>query len=478
MDTYNNKDFYLDFSKSLFSKNLVDNYSEKFKSALNELKALEKGEKVNKDEDRMVGHYWLRNSEISPNKDISSSITEEIEKIKNFSKDKYTSCIWVGIGGSGLGPRLLHDAFSSSKSKIKFYFLDNTDPDGVELALESVEDLSKTLVAFVSKSGGTTEPKNCLAILKEIWKREGLSVSNSFISVSVLNSKLDTEARENNWLERFFLWDWVGGRTSIWSAVGLLPLYLYGANIDEFLKGASWMDEQTRSSDLVKNPAGLLASAWHDFSTEQGIKNMVILPYRDRLGLLGQYFQQLVMESIGKENDFDGNVVNEGISVFGNKGTTDQHSFVQQLREGPNDFFAIFIDILKNNSTGTKYSCGEIEVEPGIKASDYLTSFLIGTQLALYEKKRSSIYISFDEHKEFSLGAIIALFERAVSFYASYTNINAYNQPGVEAGKKAAGEVIVALKKLKNSDGEVIKADSLDSQTQNRLKRYIDLEKK
>jgi glucose-6-phosphate isomerase len=175
---------------------------------------------------------------------------------------------------------------------------------------------------------------------------------------------------------------------------------------------------------------------WHFLTEGRGAKDMVVLPYKDRLELFSKYLQQLVMESLGKELDLNGRVVNQGIAVYGNKGSTDQHAYVQQLREGVPNFFAVFIEVLKDGGGPV------VEVEPGVTSGDFLSGFLLGTREALYEKGRQSITITVRDVSAFSVGVLIALFERAVGFYASLVNINAYHQPGVEAGKKAAATVL------------------------------------
>jgi glucose-6-phosphate isomerase len=202
------------------------------------------------------------------------------------------------------------------------------------------------------------------------------------------------------------------------------------------------MDVVTRSTTTRENPAALLALMWH-FATEGiGAKDMVILPYKDRLLLFSRYLQQLVMESLGKEFDLAGRVVNQGIAVYGNKGSTDQHAYVQQLREGVNNFFVTFIEVLKDRSGPS------LQVEPGITAGDYLLGFYLGTRDALSEKDRHSLTVTIDELSPRTLGLMIALYERAVGFYATLVGINAYHQPGVEAGKKAATGVIALQHKL------------------------------
>ncbi|MDD2336742.1 MAG: glucose-6-phosphate isomerase, partial [Geobacteraceae bacterium] len=136
---------------------------------------------------------------------------------------------------------------------------------------------------------------------------------------------------EQGWLARFPMWDWVGGRTSVTSVVGLLPAALQGIDIDAFLEGASRCDALTRLPSNHKNPAARLALVWFHATSGKATRDMVVLPYKDRLLLFSRYLQQLVMESLGKEKDLSGKVVHQGLSVYGNKGSTDQHAFVQQL---------------------------------------------------------------------------------------------------------------------------------------------------
>jgi glucose-6-phosphate isomerase len=176
---------------------------------------------------------------------------------------------------------------------------------------------------------------------------------------------------------------------------------------------------------------------WYWATDGRGTKDMVILPYKDRLLLFSRYLQQLVMESLGKERDLAGNLVHQGIAVYGNKGSTDQHAYVQQLRDGVDNFFITFIEVLTDRATDSA-----LEVEPGVTSGDFLQGFLLGTREALSDKSRPSLTITIDEVSPQSIGRLIALYERAVGFYASLIKINAYHQPGVEAGKLAAGKVL------------------------------------
>ncbi|MBV9957661.1 MAG: glucose-6-phosphate isomerase, partial [Acidobacteria bacterium] len=214
--------------------------------------------------------------------------------------------------------------------------------------------------------------------------------------------------------------------TSITSAVGLLPAALQGVNIDSFLAGAAAMDRLTRRRNPRDNPAALLALMWYRLGNGRGDKDMVILPYKDRLALLARYIQQLVMESLGKKLDRDGATVHQGLTVYGNKGSTDQHAYVQQLREGIDNFFVIFIRI-DNRRAGPA-----LQIMPEVTLGDYLFASLEGTRNALYENGRDSITVTLPDLTPSSLGALVALFERAVGLYAELINVNAYHQPGVD----------------------------------------------
>ena len=207
------------------------------------------------------------------------------------------------------------------------------------------------------------------------FQKLGLDFSKHTIAVTGENSKLHQIAKEQGWLDFFPMWDWVGGRTSETAAVGLLPAALQGFDIDQLLDGAARMDDLTRSDDTLRNPAMMLALSWFYLSKGSGAKDMVILPYKDRLELFAKYLQQLIMESLGKEKDLAGNVVNQGIAVYGNKGSTDQHAYVQQLREGIPNFFATFIEVLKDRDGESVHVD-----EDGMSSGDYLHGFFLGTR--------------------------------------------------------------------------------------------------
>ncbi len=417
-------------------------------AAFQAMERLEAGATSNPDEGRMVGHYWLRTPGISPDEEISNAIGHTVRNIEKFrdavhsgavkppKAERFRRVLLIGIGGSALGPMLLSDCFSSPDRPMTVTVMDNTDPAGIDRQLDAMGDLSDVLFLVISKSGTTPEPRNVMLELQHVCHTQGLHLGSQAVAVTGKGSTLYELSERDKWLRHFPMWDWVGGRTSLFSAVGLVPAALMGIDIRALLDGAARMDVATREMDLRANPAMMMALMWHSQGQGRGDRHAVVLPYKDSLLLLSRYLQQLVMESLGKEVDRQGKPVFQGLSVFGNKGSTDQHAFVQQLRDGRHDFFAMFVRVLKDRNQES------IEVEEGVTTGDYLHGFWLGTRAALAERGRASATLTVEEVTEKSLGAIIALFERAVGFYAEMIDVNAYNQPGVEAGKKAAGKVL------------------------------------
>lgn len=446
----------MDVSRVGFTPEFVADMEPRFAKAFKAMEELEKGAIANPDEGRMVGHYWLRNSNLAPNSHLKTQIDNTVERVSKFADDvvsgkirapggeRFTQILSIGIGGSALGPQFVAEALAPDNPPLKIRFVDNTDPAGIDHQIAQLgTELATTLVIVISKSGGTPETRNGLLEVQKVFREVGLDFAKQGVAITQENSLLDNTARIEGWLARFPMFDWVGGRTSEMSAVGLLPAALQGIDIREMLAGAALMDEATRIPELRNNPAALLALCWYWASDGVGSKDMVVLPYKDSLLLFSRYLQQLVMESIGKEFDLDGNKVNQGLTVYGNKGSTDQHAYIQQLRDGVHNFFVTFIEVLRDRPPGRDW-----ELETGVTCGDYLFGMLQGTRSALYGNDRESITVTVQEVTPRSVGAMIALYERAVGLYALLININAYHQPGVEAGKKAAAEVLALQKRV------------------------------
>ncbi len=442
-------DLTLDISRMSFDEAFLERMEPAMQRAYRAMDDLEKGAIANPDEQRMVGHYWLRAPERAPKPEIAKEIRDSVANIKSFAADvhagkikppqaaKFTQFLSIGIGGSALGPEFVADALHQpGHDRMTPHFIDNTDPDGIARTLAALDGkLNETLVLVMSKSGGTPEPHNGMTVVAAAFKAAGLAFTPQAVAVTMAGSHLDKQAIADKWLARFPMFDWVGGRTSELSAVGLVPGALQGIDVNAMLAGAAACDEVTRVPDTRRNPAALLALMWYHATGGKGQKDMVVLPYKDRLLLFSRYLQQLVMESLGKRLDLDGKRVDQGISVYGNKGSTDQHAYVQQLRDGVNNFFIAFIRVLESGGA-------PVEVQPGVGAGDYLHGFLLGTRAALFDNDRQSLTITVRRVEARTIGILIALFERAVGFYGTLVNVNAYHQPGVEAGKKAAAAVL------------------------------------
>jgi glucose-6-phosphate isomerase len=427
----------------------LEGMNERWQQVFDEMEALESGAIANPDEERQVGHYWLRTPELAPTPHQRRQIEECLIQIERFANTvrnghlapsnarRFKRLLLVGVGGSSLGPQLMSQALPDPARSIPIHFLDNTDPDGFDQVFAELgADLNATLVIVISKSGGTVETRNAMLETRNYLESKGIDFGSQAVAITSEGSKLEEYARSAGMVETFPMWDWVGGRTSLLSAVGLVPAALQGVDVKELLHGAAKMDKLTRRRDPRQNPAALLAAVWYQMGNGRGERNLVMLPYKDRLSLLGRYLQQLIMESLGKRLNLKGEVVEQGLTVFGNKGSTDQHAFVQQLRDGRDDFVAHFVEVLKDRQGSS------VEIEDNTTSGDYLAGFLHGTRQALKEANRPSLTLTLPELSEQCFGALVALFERAVGFYATLIGINAYHQPGVEAGKRAARRYI------------------------------------
>ena len=367
-------DLSLDISRMSFDDGFFARMSPALDRAYTDMDGLEHGDIANPDEKRMVGHYWLRDPRRAPTADLTAAIEHTLAEVKSFAAEVhagrvkpptapgFSRVLSIGIGGSALGPMFVADALGQASSdKMQIHFLDNTDPEGIARVLTALQGrLGETLCLVISKSGGTPETRNGMLYARAAYQCAGLSFPSHAVAITGAGSHLDRQAEAEGWLRRFPMWDWVGGRTSETSAVGLLPAALQGLDIDALLAGAAACDEVTRSHDTKKNPAALLALMWYHATEGHGRKDMVVLPYKDRLLLFSRYLQQLIMESLGKRLDLLGKRVDQGLAVYGNKGSTDQHAYVQQLRDGVNNFFVVFLRVLESGGL-------PLLVEPGAR---------------------------------------------------------------------------------------------------------------
>ena len=210
------------------------------------------------------------NPEIAPTATIKQAIIETINDIEAFVRQvhtgvikppqapRFTDIISIGIGGSALGPEFVAAALAPEFPPLNIHFIDNSDPEGIDRTLNQLgQRLNTTIVLVISKSGGTPEPNNGMLEVKHAYESKGLDFAPHAVAVTMAGSKLDHIAKSNNWLAIFPMFDWVGGRTSEMSAVGLVPAMLQGIEMRQLLEGAKLMDEATRNPNIKQNPAAL-----------------------------------------------------------------------------------------------------------------------------------------------------------------------------------------------------------------------------
>lgn len=258
-------DLSLDISRMHFDEAFLERMEPAMQRAYTAMDALEKGAIANPDEQRMVGHYWLRAPDRAPKPEIAKEIRDSVASIKSFASDvhggkikpasaaKFTQVLSIGIGGSALGPEFVADALSQpGRDRMRMHFIDNTDPDGMARTFSTLDGkLKETLVLVMSKSGGTPEPHNGMTVVAAAFKAAGLAFAPQVVAVTMAGSHLDKQAIADKWLARFPMFDWVGGRTSELSAVGLVPGALQGIDVDALLAGAAACDEVTDRKSVV-----------------------------------------------------------------------------------------------------------------------------------------------------------------------------------------------------------------------------------
>ena len=280
--------FSLDLSLMDIEADFHTRMEPKIRKAFEDIHALEAGAIANPDEGRMVGHYWLRNASLAPTPELQKAITAPLADLKNFAlkihcDGHFQQILLIGIGGSALGPQLVSEAIGQN-AKLPIFFFDNTDPAGMDavIAKVSAKGLDKTLILVISKSGGTPETRNGMLEAKAAWEKAGLDFGKHTVAVTGNGSKLDQFATEHGFIARFPMEDWVGGRTSVLSTVGLVPAALQGIDIDQLLAGAAAMDAETRKTDAAQNASMQLALAWHHASNGKGEKDMSFCHTRTR----------------------------------------------------------------------------------------------------------------------------------------------------------------------------------------------------
>ncbi|MBM7556912.1 glucose-6-phosphate isomerase [Halanaerobacter jeridensis] len=382
-------------------------------------------------------------------------IAQEIKEFAEENRDKYDNFVVLGIGGSALGniavQTALNDPYYNLKEEARdgcprLFVPDNVDPTRLKSLLDEL-DLERTIFNVISKSGTTAEPMSQFLTAREKVAEElgADSVSDHFVAVTSKDSGKLIEIAEREGIKTYYVPDTVGGRFSVLSPVGLVSSAFVGIDIEELLAGAGYMADLCDTDDLWSNPA-YLNSVLQYLADQDGKPMSVMMPYAHVLKDVADWYRQLWAESLGKEFDKEGNVVNVGPTPIKALGATDQHSQAQLYMEGPYDKVVIFLEVENfrgNLEIGTAYEdIDGISYLCGHSFDELITTEKKATELALTKNNRLNCTVKFPEVNAFTLGQFIFLFELQTAMSGELYNINAFNQPGVELGKNYAYGVL------------------------------------
>ncbi|MEG1525215.1 MAG: glucose-6-phosphate isomerase [Clostridia bacterium] len=376
-------------------------------------------------------------------RDILETATDIRERFDNF--------VVFGIGGSALGPIAVQQALNhlryndlpaDRRGGPRLFVEDNIDPERMR-ALLDVIDIDRTAFNVISKSGGTSETMSQLLIISSLLhERLGKDISTHLFATTDIDKGHLLKIAEMENLKTFVIPDGVGGRFSELCPVGLLAAAVCGIDIRELLAGAAFMDglcDQQR--DVWKNPAYMMATLQY-VAMQRGCNIGVLMPYADSLKYMSDWYAQLWAESLGKRTDLNGHVVNAGQTPVKSLGVTDQHSQVQLYTEGPFDKVITFLSVNRFR-VETMISDGYFDVPDvsflcGHTQNELIAAELRATEYAVAKSGHLNNTIIMPEVNAFTVGELLLFFELSTAFTGELLEINAFDQPGVEAGKQAA----------------------------------------
>ncbi len=431
------------------------------------------GDTINVTENRAVLHTALRNTsgnEVLVNgKNVMPEVEASLQKIETFTQNvvsgefkgytgkKFTDIVNIGIGGSDLGPRMIVDALHYYKNHLNTHFISNIDGDHVAETLKNLNS-ETTLFVIVSKTFTTQETLTNAETVKKWFLNTATKsdIQHNFVAVSTnLEKVADFGIAQEN---IFTMWNWVGGRYSLWSAVGLsISLAIGFDNFNQFLMGASKMDEHFKTTPFEKNiPVTLaLISIWYNnFFTSE---SEAVIPFSQYLTQLVPYLQQLSMESNGKSVDREGNQVTyqTGNIIWGNTGTNVQHAFMQLIHQGtkliPVDFIGFSNSLYGNEDHHNKLMANfsaqaealyrgkaKEEVHLELKTANQSNQIEKLLPFKVFQGNKPSNTILIHKLSPESLGRIIAMYEHKTFVQGYIWNIYSFDQFGVELGKELA----------------------------------------
>lgn len=386
---------------------------------------------------------WLKWMNLGYNQEL----VEEINTYANSVKGKFENLLVLGIGGSALGGICVTEAIlkpywniqdSQARNGMpRIFFLDNIDPDQIN-GLLGMLNLKNTLVNVITKSGNTAETISAFMIVKSRLEKElGASYKNNIVATTDQSKGILRQIANEEGFKTFVVPDDVGGRFSVFSAVGLLPFALVGINISEILRGVREMDAELKNTDINNNLAAQNALI-HYLMDKKGKNLSVMMPYSSRLKYVSDWYVQLWAESLGKEVDLDGKVVHSGPTPVKSLGATDQHSQVQLYNEGPNDKLINFVRVGKFDTTleiPRVYEDSEIGYLCGRTINDLMNAEADSTRVAVTDFNRPNVTITLPVINEYYLAQLLYMLEVQTAIAGALYNIDTFNQPGVEQAK-------------------------------------------
>ena len=371
-----------------------------------------------------------------------------VKEYADMTQGLFDNVLVLGIGGSALGGMAVCEALLkpywnllSDEQRNNFpriFFLDNVDPDQIN-GLLNILDLKKTLVNVITKSGSTAETMSQFMILKNRLQEElGDNYVRHIVATTDKNSGILRQISNEEGYKTFVIPDDVGGRFSVFSAVGLLPFALVGIDIEELVQGVKDMDLALKNTDIRHNIAAQNALIHYLMDTQKGKNLSVMMPYSTRLKYVSDWFVQLWAESLGKEKDNNGNVVNIGPTPIKALGATDQHSQIQLYNEGPNNKLINFIRVKEFDTTleiPKIFEFTGVGYLGGNTVNSLINAEADATKVALVDYQRPNVTITLEKVNPYNIGQLLYMLEVQTAITGELYNINTFNQPGVEQAK-------------------------------------------
>lgn len=371
-----------------------------------------------------------------------------VKEYASMIKDRFENILVLGIGGSALGGIAVTEALLKPYWNLlteerreglpRIFFLDNIDPDAISSLLD-ILDLKKTLVNVITKSGSTAETMSQFMIVKDRLEKElGDTYRYNFVATTDKKTGVLRQIAEQEGYKTFVVPDDVGGRFSVFSAVGLLPLALVGIDIDAIVNGVKDMDLALKNTDIRENIAAQNALIHYLMDTKKGKNLSVMMPYSSRLKYVSDWYVQLWAESLGKNKDKNGADVNIGPTPIKALGATDQHSQIELYNEGPNNKVINFIRVEEFDTTleiPRIFEYTGIGYLGGKTINQLINAEADSTRVALSDYCRPTVTITLPKVDGYNVGQLLYMLEVQTAIAGELYNINTFNQPGVEQAK-------------------------------------------